>query len=603
MSNSDMSGDDKGLMLFKRADALRAKRSSVFDPNWQYISQYFWPDVSDINTQKTEGTTGWFDRIYDSEPVRASATCSIGVRNWVTPSTEPWLGLAPPSVMPNQQPAQASKNPRLARLMPKTQAQTDDEDSGLDDAARWLNYTAEELTEALASSNFYSTIQPFNRGACVFGTALLFCEEGKDELFKFEQFKVGTFCIAENDQKRVDTVFRWFKLTVRQAAQKFGVGNLPQKMTECIREKRLDQMFEFMHCCYPNEDFTDGVIGKDGMAFASVYIALDEKKIVSEAGYEELPYFCLRWSRWGTDDMPWGCSPAFETLPEARQINFVTQFQDALAELKAFPRILYPDNLDGNIQLAAGSVTVTDSNKPDAVPKEWLTEGESGEVIAMLERKEKAIKEAFFVDIFRMFDQLEGNQPRTAYEIAQRLGEKLDKFTGTFDQYVTELINPLVRRMLGIALRAGRLKPAPQSLMVQGADPKQPAQLAVPKIVINSRVTLAIKSLRNGGTQNTLTTIMPLVVDAQRPDVLDNFNLDKMVRDTGRNFGMPEKDFNSMQYVIQLRAQRSAQQQAQQQAAMAEQMGKAAGALGSAPQQIQDQISKQVTGGGEAAAA
>lgn len=595
--------EELGLMLWKRAEKLRATRSSVFDPAWQQISQYFLPDLSDINTEKTEGTTGWFDRIYESCPIRAAATCSIGVRNWVTPATDQWLGLAPPSNLPKQ--AQPQLSPRAQRMVP--QQATDTDENGQDDATRWCSQTAEELTSALASCNFYSVIQPFNRGACVFGTALMFCEEGKTELYRFEQFKVGTFCVAENDQKIVDTVFRWFKLTVRQAVQKFckraadgtyDTSNLPKKIQECFEKSRYDEKFTFLHCVYPNEDYASDKLGKDGMAVSSVYLAVDEKKIVQEAGYEEMPYFCLRWSRWGTDDQPWGCSPAFETIMEARQLNFVTQFQDALAELKAFPRFLYPDNLDGNVQLAAGGVTTYEADKPNAIPKEWMTQGESGEVIQMLERKCKAIDDAFFVDIFRMFDQLEGKQQRTAFEIAQRLGEKLDKFTGTFDQYVTELINPLVRRLLGIAIRAGRLSQAPASLMVQpGGDPKAQPQLAVPRIVINSRVTLAIKSLRNAGVQNTLQTLMPLA--ETNPQILDNFDLDKLARDTGRNFGMPEKDFRAMKDVIEIRDQRAQQQQAQQAADLAEKMGGTVADLGKAPKPIQDAVIAQFPGGGK----
>ncbi len=172
------------------------------------------------------------------------------------------------------------------------------------------------------------------------------------------------------------------------------------------------------------------------------------------------------------------------------------------------------------------------------------------------------------------------------------MGEKLDKFTGTFDQYVTELINPLVRRGLGILLRSGRLQQPPDSLMVQGNDPKQPPQLAVPKIEINSRVTLAIKALRNAGVQNTLATLQPLA--ETRPDILDNFDLDKIARDTGRNFGMPEKDFRAMKEVIELRAERAKQQEQERALAMAESAAKSASYVGKAPQMMQDQIAAQI---------
>ncbi len=591
-----MDTDDLGQKIWKRAEGLQAKRRYIFDVAWQQISQYFLPDLSDINTTKTEGVTGWFDRIYDSAPIRAAATCSIGVRNWVTPATEQWLALAVPN---NLVKLPQVGSGRMKRLMTQASAEVDDE--ARDDATHWCAETAEQLSTDLSASNFYSVVQPFNRGACVFGTALMFCEEGKDQLFRFEQFKVGTFAIAENDQKLIDTVFRWYKLTVRQAVQRFcmkdaqgkvlsepDLSKLPKKMQECYKNDEVDEKFEFLHCVYPNETMREGAIGYEGMPVSSYTIACEEKMIIEEGGYEEMPYFCLRWSRWGTDDQPYGCSPAFECLPEARQLNYVIQNWDALVELKAFPRLLYPDNLDGNVQLAAGSVTVYQADKPGAKPEEWLTQGSEMSLEEMVNRKQKAIDEAFFTDIFKMFSQMDseaGKGQKTAYEIAQRLGEKLDKFTGTFDQYVTELINPLVRRMLGISLRAGRLVEAPPSLMVQN-DPKGLPELALPKVVVNSRVTLALKSLQNAGLQRTLETWGPIL--PLRPDILDNFNIDSAVRRSGRNDGMNDKDFVPWDQLVAIRKQRAAEQQQERAMALAEQGAKAAGHLGSAPPKMQD---------------
>ncbi len=578
---------DLGEALYKRAMTLHGERTSVFDSQWQILSQYNWPDVSDINTQKTESTTGWFDRIYDSTAIRSAATCSIGVRNWVTPSTDPWLSLSPPGNLPGA--VQKTGNARIDRLMPMS-----DNDEAMDEATRWLAQEAEDFLHDLSSSNFYSTIQPFNRGACVFGTALLFMEEGKAETFKFEQFKVGTFVIAENDQKIVDTVVRWFKLTVRQAKQKFGAENLPKKMQQDLAEKRFDTKYVFLHHCFPNEDFRAGALGREGMAFASVYQAEVDKTIVSQGGYEEMPYFCLRWTRWGTDDQAYGCSPAFETLVEARQLNFVTQFKDALVELKAFPRFITPDSLDGEIKLAAGAETIVDGDDMarGVMPKEWMTQGDLTDTDNMIAEKKKAIEEAFFVDIFRMFDQLEGKQQRTAYEIAQRLGEKLDKFTGTFDQYVTELINPLVRRGIGIRMRAGKSRPAPESLLVVPEnDPKAPPQLAVPKIQIKSRVTLAIKALRNAALQNMISTWAP-VLEAH-PELWDNVSGDSAFRNSGRNFGIDEKDFRPMKQVIDIRDARAQQMQEERAAELAQKMGGTVADLGKAPQPIQQAVISQ----------
>ncbi len=229
-----------GIALFKRADKLRSKRRNVFDPQWQKLSQYFWPDVSDINTEKTEDTEDWFSRIFSSRPIRASQTCSVGVRNWVTPSTDPWLGMAPPYGLTKAK--GQSSNPRISRLSsPSAPAASTSGDPVKDEATRWCDEVASQLLEWFSESNFYSVIQNFNRSGCVFGTALMYMEEGDETTFNFEQFKVGTYCIAENKQKIVDTVMRWFKFTVRQAEQKFGRENLSDEIRTCIDKGEFEK--------------------------------------------------------------------------------------------------------------------------------------------------------------------------------------------------------------------------------------------------------------------------------------------------------------------------------------------------------------------------
>ena len=257
--------DALGLALYKRATKLREKRNARFDSDWQQLSQYFWPDVSDINTDKTEDID-WFQRIFSSKPIRASQTCSTGVRNWVTPSTDPWLGLAPPYNLLARSQGPAQRNPRLARLSaPQGRGAPGGVDDPVkDEATRWCDEAAGQLLDLLSDGAFYSVIQPFNRSACVFGTALLFMEEGDGTTFAFEQFKVGTYCIAENKQKVVDTVFRWFKLTVRQALQKFGEEGLTDPMRAAVKKEDWDREFKFIHCVFPNEDSARGRWGRKG---------------------------------------------------------------------------------------------------------------------------------------------------------------------------------------------------------------------------------------------------------------------------------------------------------------------------------------------------
>jgi len=600
-----MAGTDNfALSLYKRADKLKTKRMSVFDSQWQQLSQYFWPDVSDVNTDKTESTEDWFDRIYTQSPIRATRTCSTGVRNATTPSTEPWLGLTPPYNLTRGGQA-GPANPRLQRLSSPQAPQVDE--NGQDEATRWCGETATQQLNAYGESNYYSVIQPFNRSACTFGTALMYMGEGKSTTFNFEQFKIGTYVIAENDEKIVDTVSRWFKLTVRQADQRFGTANLPEKMQKAVKDGKWDEQYVFLHHVMPMKDFkamggemdlgdNDEMMASE-MAFASVYQSEQDKKVVQKRGYEEMPYFCLRWSRWGTENEVWGCSPGFETLADARELNGLVQWTHALVELKAFPRVFVPDSLDGNVEAAAGSATVVKAEDMarGVKPEEWMTKGETPDLFQLMDELKKDVDGALFVDVFAALSQLQDKITESTYgAVALLQGEKLEQLTGTFDQYRTELINPLVRRGIGIMYRKGLLKDPPQSLMVRpGNDPKADPQLASPKISIKTKFTVAMGQFKNVGLQKTLETWEP--VFEAHPELWDNVDGDSAFRRSGMDNGMPASDFRPLKAVNDLRAKREKMQKQEQALHAAEVGGKAAGALGKAPPQLQKAIGDKMT--------
>ena len=546
-------------------ESARSKRSSIFDSDWQTISQYFLPQESDINVTKTEGISGWTDRIFDTTAIQAAQTMAAGQRNWLTPSSEPWAQFEPP---------EASR-------------------SGGDDAAIWLGKASDIVMQELARSNFYSVMNIGYLHVGIFGTDCIFCEEGKSAALNFRNTKVGTYTIEENDEGIVDTVRREFKLTGRQAMQMFGEDNLPEKMRSQLKTgKGMDRTFDFVHAVFPREDSSRLPNREDGAnkPIASVYISKDFRECVKIGGYEEMPYLVSRFAKWGTDS-PWGYSPAYLALPDVRQVNYITEYLDALAELHAFPRVQVPSDLDGDVDLRAGGITTFDVNNPNAVPREWATVGDYKLGMELIQNKKQMINDAFYVDMFKMLasDPLKDKR-MTAYEISQRLAEKLEQFTPVFDRRVTEFINPLLRRVFGILYRAGKLGNPPDSLFVEVGPNKR--ALALPEITITSRISLALKALQNRGTEQTLQFIQQIV--AQKPEVIDNFDLDKVVRDYSRNAGMSAELLRDIRSMMVLRQNRAALQQQQQALQAAEQLGKAGKGLGGSPDFMQDAVKNAI---------
>jgi len=572
--------------LLERYGGLKSKRDGIWLSDWQYISQYALPKDSDIQTTKTEGVSGWTELVFDTTMIEAAHALKTGQYNWLTPPNQPWGEYVVPDEL-------------------KTK---DDDDPGIDEATKWLAHASDVIREERARSNFYSVVDMAYLGVSVFATDLMIVEEGKKTLFNYRHARIGTYCIEEDDEGVVDTTFREFEMTYRQAKQLFQRKDdkIPEDMErQCRGAKGLGKKFKFLHCIFPREDSDRLPERKDGAnkPVASVYIAMDfpNEEPVRVSGYDEQPALCQRFSKWGTDS-PWGYGPSYLALPIARQLNYVQQFLDALAELHAYPRVLTPDNLDGDVDLRAGGNTVYDSANPNAKPEEWATVGDYKLGMEMQEQRREQLRDAFMNKAFKLLNSMPLlDKKMTAFEIAQRQAEQLGDFTPTLGRRITEFLNPLMMREFGIAYRAGKLGQAPDSLMVDLGNGKR--GLAMPKVVISNRLTDALKALKNRATEETFQFLMPQV--ETNPQVLDIFDMDKVNADYALNSGMapdsmrPKKGANSVAAIRQARAQ---QIKAQQAAQAAEQLGKAGAGLGKSPQFLQDAAEEQMTGGKSQAA-
>ncbi len=563
--------------LLRRYGDLKSYRDRVFMVDWQYISQYFLPQDSDILVQKYEGVSGWTDRIFDTTAIEAAQTLKTGQYAWLTPPNQPWAEFSVPEEM-----------------------RSGGEDDGKEDeATAWLGRCSDIAQKELSRSNFYSMAALSYLGVGVFGTDLILVEEGKKTALNFRHARIGTYVIEENDEGIVDTTMREFELTYRQAVQMFGEEELPEKMKRDAQgPENLGKKFNFLHCIFPREDSDRLPDRRDGAnkPIASVYISIEYRESVRISGYDEQPALCSRFDKWGTG-APWGYGPAYLALPIARQLNYVQQYLDALAEIHAYPRVLQPDSLDGDVDLRAGGTTVYDSSDPNGKPEEWATVGEYKLGLEMQEQRRQQLRDAFMTNAFKLLNSMPLlDKKMTAFEISQRQAENLSSFTPSLGRRITEYLNPLMLRVFGILYRAGKFGPAPDSLMVDVGGGKR--GLSVPNVLITNRLTDSLKALKNRAAEQTMQFLMPQV-EAGRPEVLDILNLDDVNRNYALNSGLApdelrnSKGKDSVESIRQARAQAAQQQHA---AELAEKMGGTMADLGKAPPQIQKAVISQFPG-------
>lgn len=523
-----LKADLADFILSRHADLVSDR--STWDSLWQDIADYCLPRKAEITTKREYPTSNRNDLLFDSTAIYANATLANGQLSYLTPADSRWFVYEPPASMAN------------------------------DKAKQWFQKCSEITQRTMANSNFYSEVHELYFDDGTFGTYAMWCEPGKTSPLNFQSFPCGTFAIAENDEGLVDTLFREMQLTVVQAAEKFGEENLSPKLQKALQTFRETGKgggvkHDFIHAIYPRapKDRQEGKEDGPNKPIASVYVEKQSKFVVRVSGFDEQPFFSGRHLKWGNG--PYGWSPAWIALPEARQLNFLAKQLDSLAEVKAFPRLLIPATHEGEVDLRAAGTTYFDPMMPQAIPREWATAGEYAIGLDRERRKEENINKAFHVDLFRMFAMLD--KQMTAREVAERSSEKLIQFSPTFARKTTELFNPLLRRVFAIHLRAGLFPPPIPEVIQQNPVTGEP-EIPEPEIVYTSRVALAIKNLQNLAFMRTLEQIGPMI--QVKPEILDNFNTDTIARDIHRNDGSPADWLLDEDERDDMRAQRAEQQ-------------------------------------------
>lgn len=530
-----------GQRLLERYEALRSIRTP-WESLWADIARFVVPRrAPGLNGMMETPSTMHETRLFDTTAVQANMTLANGQLAWMSPMEAPWFSFDP--------------------------------EKGGDEVKRFLSRATDEGRSKLAVSNFYTAVHEFYLDRGAFGTACLYLEPGKKNVLNAKVWPVGSFVLDEDDEGHVDTVMRSFKLTARQAVQKFGEDNVSGRVRELVKKggAKSHERLDYIHAIYPREDAErdKAMLDDVNMPIASVYFEKDGCHICKVSGYEEMPVFVSRYLEWGSaTGWLYGWAPGFAALPECRQLNFLQEMMDALAEKMAFPPVLAPEELEGEIDPNAMGVTYfsKDLIQANSLPKEWMTQGRYDVGLARIQERQKAIKEAFHVDLFQMFAQI--TKQMTAREVGERSQEKLIQFSPTFARLTTELFNPLLERVFGILLRAGVLGEVPQEMVVPISETQ--GFVPVPKVRYSSRIALTLSALPSIGYSRTLERLA--MTSRVAPAVLDNFDFDGLERDAALADGVsadrlvPETDRDK---VRQARAEAQAQQQQMEQAAAA----------------------------------
>jgi hypothetical protein len=377
-------------------------------------------------------------------------------------------------------------------------------------------------------------------------------KQGKKTALNFKTHHVSEYWIAEDSDAMVDTVYYEFKFTARQAEQEWGRENLGKSVKDALTSDKaedMDKEFVFIQELRPRAEYDQFPARGERRPISSIIVGKKDKNIVDEDGYYEMPKLTPRWLK-NSNEVN-GRSQGMFAMPWIKQLNRVWKDIGDARQLGLRPPILSPDDgFIGPLRAVPGAIwhyRASYASNPNAI-RQLQIAGDTGEGLEQAKYLTVAIQKAFFNDLFVWLAEQTGQ--KTAYEIAQRIEEKHTMIVPPIGRLQPELFNGVVTRSIGILGRAGKFQGiiAPELINQEY------------EIQYISKLALALKIIETRSIVATFDIVDPL---AERvPQILDNFNMDKIARGVSERMGTPPDWMNTEEEVDEIRENRAAKEQA-----------------------------------------
>lgn len=437
----------------------------------------------------------------------------------------------------------------------------DDRLNNDEEALQWLEQVNKKIHTELAESNFDTEISKSYQSLVALNNMAFFQESDTDENgifqgFRFTSLHLSQMAWSENKDGIVDTLYRKFTMTARQAFEKWG-DSVSDKMIKILQENP-DKDLDFVQVIFPREE-KDIQLNELGLApgnkrpFASIYIDMNHKHKLEESGYYEFPIHVTRWSL--APGEKYGRGPSLYALPNVRTINkLMEEYLIAVARDNNPPVLVSSRDVMGNLNLGPkGLSVVRDVNGV----RELVSSARMDRVFDVLNRLESSIKSIFFIDKLQPLGSLEKKERMSQFEVTKRLEEMQSVLGPVLSRLNSEFLQPLVIRAFKILLRSNSLPPVPDIIRELGLD--------IEIVFVNQ--------LARSQQIQDITTIQQWVQNMGQlaqidPTVLDNVNSDGIAKHSAQILGVPEVALRNIDEVQALRKQRA---EAQQQAAQMEQ--------------------------------
>src|SRR5215813_8737351 len=308
------------------------------------------------------------------------------------------------------------------------------------------------------NQNCYQSLGAFGN-ACMYIDAFDGRQHHGSRGLRYKGVPLGEMFFGENHQGMVDRCIRWFRLTAYQAAQKWGVEQLPAGLVSALNQ-HSEWRYSFLHCIRPREDYDPGRFDVKSLPYASYYVSVDGYCFMQpEGGYNTFPYAISRYDQ--TPGEVYGRGPAQMVLPALKTLNAQKATFLKQGHRAADPVLLLSDDGIVGMSLRPGAQNkggVTSDGKPlvHVLPTGNIQVNEK-----MMLMEQQIIDDMFLVSLFKVLSE---HPDMTATQVIELVNEKGILVAPTLGRQETEKLGPQIERELDVLARQRMLPEMPPRL-------------------------------------------------------------------------------------------------------------------------------------------
>lgn len=422
---------------------------------------------------------------------------------------------------------------------------------------KWLSAVEDIMLAKFNASNLYQAAAKMVWDAAVIGHGILqINEDVSSGRLRFTKIPANEAYLDINEFNEVDTVFRRYYLTIKNAVNFFGEDKLDEDYREAYKEiEHWNDTVEIIQAVMPRKDFNPEFKNAKNKPIAVYWLDPRHNKIIDESGYDTFPFAIFEWDM--LPDFAYSTSPAQNAMPDIKGLNIAKKTSWQIAQTSAEPPMKVSEDIR-QVNITPRGFTYISSADQTVEP---IRTGENYPItLEVLADMKQDIKDWFNVDFFLMLQSKQGKM--TATEVMELQGEKAATLA-TLIVNLNDALFKIIEQSFSVLLKAGAFPQMPLALQRNGSL----------KIDFMGPLAQAQKKYHTMGGIVQATQVASGIMQ-MFPNSGDFIDGDELMRSALEGQGMPANVIREEDDVKKLRTQRlemqQAQQQQQQQVAMAQ---------------------------------